>query len=554
MNKLQIIPLGGIGEFGMNTMGIRFGDEMIVVDAGMGFPEESSYGVDISIPDYDQLEPYRDELTALFLTHGHEDHIGAVPYFLKKFNIPVYASPLTVGFIEKKLEEHRLLGDVLIHTVEAGDVAEVGSFEVECVNASHSLIDCFSLAITSPAGTVVHTGDYKIDDTPIIGEPYDLESLRRIGDNGVLALLSDSTNATVPGRTPSEADVIPALEDIFEAAEGRLIVTTFSSSIHRIQIIFDLAEAYGRRVCVLGRSMLSNVALARDMGYLEVPDGVIVGLGESRQLDDDETVYLATGSQGEVRAVMWNLATQSYKGLTIREGDTVVLSARMIPGNERRISRMISSIYRKGGSIVEEKRKLIHVSGHGSQEDIRIMTETVRPKFVVPIHGEFRMLFRHKEFLTTEVGMRDDRVLIVEDGDIVELTQDSARIIDRVEPARIFIEDEGFNEIEPETLRERKKLAYKGVVNVAITIDPSTGDVLSEPALTVRGVSGIDGTNGFSAEVAEIVREELMEMGAKGISDTAAAEEQIRLALKRYIRETAGSRPLIVPKIVKASR
>lgn len=549
MKKIEIIPLGGIGEFGMNTMGIRCGDEMVVVDAGMGFPEETPYGVDISIPDFSQLEPYRDDLTALLLTHGHEDHIGAVPYFLKKFNIPVYGSRLTLAFVEKKLEEHGILGDVLLHTVEAGDIASIEDFEVEFINASHSLVDCFSLAITTPAGTVVHTGDYKIDHEPIVGEPYDLESLSRIGDRGVLALLSDSTNATVPGKTPSESDVIPDLQTIFEEAPGRLIVTTFSSSIHRIQIVLDLAEDCGRRVCLLGRSMLGNVELAEELGYLEIPEGLLVGLPESRQMDDDEVLYLVTGSQGESRAVLWNLATQSYKGLSIRQGDTVVLSARIIPGNERRISKMIGAIYRNGGSIIEEKRRLIHVSGHASQEDIRILTETARPEFVVPIHGEFRMLFRHKEFLKNHLGYRDDRVVLIEDGDILELSPGQARIVDSIVPERVFIEDDGFREIGMETLKERKKLAYQGVVTVAVTVDGDSGELIAEPVFSVKGVGGIDGLNGFSAEATDVVRKVLAEFGSRGLRDIAAAEESIRLALKQFIKRTSGSTPLIIPRI-----
>lgn len=553
MKKIEVIPLGGIGEFGMNTMGIRCGGEMIVVDAGMGFPEETPYGVDISIPDYGQLEDYRDELVALFLTHGHEDHIGAVPYFLKRFNVPVYGSRLTLGFIENKLEEHGILGDVLMHTVEAGDVAEVGVFEVEFINASHSLVDCFSLAIRTPVGTVVHTGDYKIDDTPVIGEPYDLDALRRIGDEGILALFSDSTNATVPGRTPSESDVIPDLESIFDKAEGRLIITTFSSSIHRIQIVLDLAEDFGRKVCVLGRSMMGNVELAEEMGFLEIPEGLLIGLNDARRIEDDEIVYLVTGSQGETRAVMWNLATQSYKGLSIKDGDTVVLSARIIPGNERKISKMIGGIYKKGGNIIEEKRRLIHVSGHASQEDIKILTEAARPKFVVPIHGEFRMLFRHKEFLKNHVGYSDENVILVEDGDVLELTADSAAIVDRIEPSRVFIEDEGFRPIDLETLKERKKLAFNGVVNVTIAIDPGSGEMTSDPVITIQGVGGIDGANGFAGEAAEVIADALSELGPGALADIPATEEKIRLALKRFIRRTAGSKPLIIPKVVRTS-
>ncbi|HMS11234.1 MAG TPA: ribonuclease J, partial [Pyrinomonadaceae bacterium] len=286
MSRIEIIPLGGIGEFGMNCMGVRYGDEMIVIDAGMGFPEETPYGVDISIPNFDFLEEYRDDLTAIILTHGHEDHIGALPYILRKFNLPVYASRFTQALIEKKLDEHEMLDDVLLHRVRANDVAKVGAFDIEFIHASHSLIDCFSLAITTPLGTIIHTGDYKIDPTPVIGPTYDLETLREYGDRGVLALLGDSTNATVPGRTPSEQDVIPAFREIFEETEGRLFVSTFSSSIHRLQIIFDLAHEYGRKVCVLGRSMVKNVEIAADLGLLKILGDTLIDLSEARAYDD----------------------------------------------------------------------------------------------------------------------------------------------------------------------------------------------------------------------------------------------------------------------------
>jgi len=554
VNKLHVIPLGGIGEFGMNTMCVRFGDESILIDAGMGFPEETPYGVDISIPDFGQLAADDLGMSALVLTHGHEDHIGAVPYFLKKFNVPVYGSRLTLGFVERKLEEHGMLGDVLMHTVEAGDTITVGSFDVEFIHASHSLVDCFSIAVGTPAGTIVHTGDYKIDETPVIGKPYDLESLQRIGDAGVLALFSDSTNATVPGRTPSESDVVPDLEHIFETAEGRLIITTFSSSMHRIQVILDLAEAFGRAVCVLGRSMQGNIELADEMGLLEIPEGLLVGLSEARQIPDDELVYLVTGSQGESRAVLWNLATQSYKGISIEKGDLVVLSARIIPGNERRISKMIGAIYRKGGSIIEEKRRLIHVSGHGSQEDIRIMTETVRPEFVVPIHGEFRMLFRHKEFLKNHLGYRDDQVILIEDGDVLELAPGMANVTDRIEPSRVFIEDDGFREIGMDTLKERKKLAFQGLVSVTVTVDLRSGKMIADPSITIRGVGGIDETNGFRAGAADAIEEIVEQARIRSGKDLEEIAEDLRLALKRMVKARSGSKPLVIVKIQDISK
>src|SRR5918993_1068449 len=325
----------------MNCMSVRYGDEMIVLDAGMGFPEETAYGVDVSIPNFEFLEEYRDNIVAIVLTHGHEDHIGALPYLLKRFNVPVYCSHFTAGLAESKLEEHDLLGDVLLHRVEPRDVVDIGVFSVEFIRVSHSLVDCFSLAIKTPVGTIIHTGDYKVDETPVIGEPIDLRSFRRYGQEGVLALLSDSTNATVPGRTPSERAVIPAFEEIFAEAKGRIIVAAFASSIHRLQIVLDVSQQFNRRVCVLGRSMQKNVEIADRLGFLDLHEGMLVSLNEAKNLPDNEVVLLVTGSQAEPRAALYQLATQLYKGITIEEGDTVVLSARIIPGNERAISKLI---------------------------------------------------------------------------------------------------------------------------------------------------------------------------------------------------------------------
>ncbi|MBC7931103.1 MAG: ribonuclease J, partial [Rubrivivax sp.] len=312
-NVIELIPLGGVGEFGSNCMALRYGEDMILVDVGMGFPQETAYGVDVEVPDFDFLEEYRDNIAAIVITHGHEDHIGALPYVLKKFNVPVYASHFTMGLIEYKLDEHDLLNDVMLHRVEPRQTVEIGEFSIEFIRVSHSLIDCFALAITTPIGTLIHTGDYKVDETPVIGEPIDLRTLRRYGQEGVLALTSDSTNATVPGRTPSERAVIPDFEEIFSEAEGRIFVAAFASSIHRLQIVFDVAQQFDRKVCVLGRSMVKNVEIAERLGYLDLHDGMLVSLQQSRQFADHEIVYLVTGSQGEPRAALSQLSTQSYK-------------------------------------------------------------------------------------------------------------------------------------------------------------------------------------------------------------------------------------------------
>lgn len=552
MNRIEIIPLGGIGEFGMNCMGIRYDDEMIVIDVGMGFPEETPYGVDISIPNFDFLEAYRHDLTALVLTHGHEDHIGALPYFLKKFNLPVYASRFTLGLAEKKLDEHQMLGDVLLHRVKPNDIVEIGNFKIEFIHASHSLVDCFSLAIKTPLGTLIHTGDYKIDETPVIGKPYDLQTLKKYGDEGVLVLLSDSTNATVEGRTPSEKAVIPAFEEIFAAAEGRIFVATFSSSIHRLQIVFDIAFAFGRKVCVLGRSMQKNVEIASEYGLLDIPDETLVGLGESRSLRDDEIVYLVTGSQGETRAVLWNLATSAHKGLEVGKNDTVVISARIIPGNEKAISRMIGHLYKRGANIIEEKRRLIHVSGHASQEDIRIMTETVRPKYLVPIHGEYRMLFRHKEFVKNHIdGYSDENIILIENGDILEIDEFGARVIENHQLGRTFIDEESLNEVEYETILERKKLAYGGSVSLVVTVNSQTKEISGEPKISFQGVAGTDLTNGLLNEAKNVVVEAVSMMNKQEIADTSWFQENLRVHLKRFIQKKIGTKPVIVTTIVE---
>ncbi len=533
-------------------MGIRFGDEMIIVDAGMGFPEETPYGVDISIPNFDFLDDYADDLTALILTHGHEDHIGALPYFLKKFNLPVYASRFTLALAEKRLSEHKMLDDVLLHRVEANDVSKIGSFEIEYIHASHSLVDCFSLAIRTPVGTLIHTGDYKIDETPVIGKPYDLKTLKKYGDEGVLMLLADSTNATVAGRTPSERAVIPAFEEIFADAEGRIIVSTFASSLHRLQVVLDIAHAFDRRVCVLGRSMQKNFEIATDLGLLDIPHNTLIELGESRSLDADQIVYLVTGSQGESRAALWNMASGNYKGLGIEKGDTVILSARIIPGNDRAISRLIGEIYKHGGNIIEEKRRLIHVSGHASQEDIKIMTETVRPKFVVPIHGEYRMLFRHKEFIKNHVeGYMDENIILIENGDVLEIDGNAARIVAHNDIGKSFIDEAHLGEIDYEIIRERKKLGFSGLITMVVAVDRETKKLKSEPQITVQGVAGINPLNGLLQNARQSIAEIITETKRDKYQDKNFMAETLRVHLKRMIQQETGTKPVIVSTVVE---
>ncbi|HKP72325.1 MAG TPA: ribonuclease J, partial [Pyrinomonadaceae bacterium] len=373
----------------------------------------------------------------------------------------------------------------------------------------------------------------------------------RYGQEGVLALLSDSTNATVPGRTPSERAVIPAFEEIFNEAEGRIIVAAFASSIHRLQIVFDVAQQFDRKVCVLGRSMLKNVEIAERLGYLDVHENEMVSFNQAKQMPDDEIVYLVTGSQGEPRAVLSQLATQSYKGLSIEEGDTVVLSARIIPGNERGISRMIGDIYKRGGQIIDEKRRLIHVSGHASQEDIRIMTEAVRPKYVVPIHGEYRMLYRHKEYVKNHLGYAEENVIMIENGDVLEFENERARVVEKRDVGRTFIGDTGFEEIDRETVRERKQMAYDGVVTPILTLNEETGALEAPPEIMARGVVGADGSNGFIKNLQRVVAEAVANATAPEKRDMSLLKERVRVDLKRYIQKQTGARPVIVPVVVQ---
>ncbi len=398
-----------------------------------------------------------------------------------------------------------------------------------------------------------------MDETPVIGEPIDLRSFRRYGQDGVLALLSDSTNATVPGRTPSERAVIPAFEEIFSEAKGRIIVAAFASSIHRLQIVLDVAQQFNRHVCVLGRSMQKNVEVSERLGYLDIPDGLLVSLNEAKLMSDREIVFLVTGSQGESRAALSQMATQSYKGLMIEEGDTVVLSARIIPGNERLISRMIGFIYKRGANIIEEKRRLVHVSGHASQEDIRIMTEAVRPKFVVPIHGEYRMLFRHKEFVKNHLGYAEENIILIENGDVLELDGERAAVVDKREIGRTFIDESGFEEIDSETVRERKQLAYEGTVTVVVTIDEESGELQDEPRIVARGVRGF-GANGFGNNAAggsyllpdakRVVTASIAGASRQTLADETLLKEHVRVELKRFIQKQTGARPVIMPVIV----
>jgi ribonuclease J len=534
----------------MNMMAMRCDGEAIIIDAGMGFPETDTPGVDIIIPDFSFIDEYAEEISAIILTHGHEDHIGAVPFLLKEIDAPVYGTHFTLALLENKLEEHGLLDETELHAVEPRQRVKLGNFEVEWIHVSHSLTSCTAVAITTPVGVVIHSGDFKMDETPVIGAPTDMRGLTEYGDRGVLALLADSTNAERPGRTQSERAVIPAIEKVFAEAEGRIVVSCFTSSVHRVQIVLDLAREFGRKAALLGRSMVRNVETADSLRQLDVPDGIFVGPTDARQFDDDRLVLLVAGCQGDPMSAMTRFATDQYKNLSAGPGDTIVLSARQIPGNEPAISRLISHCYKRGAKVVDSSIARVHVSGHASQEDLKILIEAVRPKFLVPIHGEHRQLYRHKEWAETLGVVEPRNVVIIENGDVLELTESSAEVTAKEFVGRTFI-DGSYGEVEDMVVRDRKHLSYDGIVVPIVAINPTSGELESELEIVTRGFIHEEDSAEMLGELKQLVADTVNSASHEERIDSAVIKERIRLALKRQIRKVTGRRPIIIPVVVE---
>jgi ribonuclease J len=545
-----VIPLGGLGEFGMNMMAVRYGDDMIAIDAGLMFPEAGLPGVDFVIPDLSFVQDNKDKLRAIVLTHGHEDHIGALPFVLKTANVPVYGTRFTLGLVESRLTEHGLLESVQLHTIKPRETFTIGPFEIEPVRVSHSLVDCVSLAVTTPVGTIVHTGDFKVDETPVCGSAIDLKRFRELGDRGILALFSDSTNAESPGRTGSEQSVVSDFEGIFDEADGKIIVTCFSSSIHRLQIVVDLAYEFDRRIAILGRSIQRNVELSDTLNFLDIPDGLLVSPNDIKKISNHELVVIASGCQGEPASAMGRIAVDAHKQAAIDPGDTVVLSSRIIPGNERGISRMMGQIFKKGGRVIDSSMARVHVSGHPKQDDLQILTEALRPKFYIPIHGEARQLYRHKDFIASTGIVEPENVLIAESGDVLEITSDSARVTAKVLVGRTFIDSTGLGEVAEMVVRDRRNLSYDGVVLPIVALNPTSGAVEAEPELVTHGF--IDGEDDeLLAELRGVVDATIKLAGHDERTDEAIMKDRLRLALKRHIQRATGRRPVIIPVIME---
>lgn len=550
IGKLQITPLGGLGQFGMNMTVFRYGDQMIIVDCGMMFPDEDLLGVDIAIPDLSYIEENQEALVGIVLTHAHEDHVGALPFVLQMANVPLYATEFTLGLVESKLQEFGLLDKVQTHTIAPQQKFELGPFAIEFIRVSHSLVDCVALAIHTPVGIVIHTGDFKVDETPVMGEPIDLKRLHHYGDEGVLALLSDSTNVEREGRTGSEKVVIPAFEKIFTEAQGRLIVSCFATSIHRLQIVFDLAAEHGRGVALLGRSMIRNVETAMRYGYLDVEEGRLLSPAQARRLPADEVCLLVTGSQGEPMSALARMSVDAHKDASVLPDDTVVISARQIPGNEKAISRMMNHLFKKDARVIDSGIARIHVSGHGREDDLKIMYEAVRPKFLIPIHGETRQLYRHAE-AARKWGVPRDRIVLAESGDVIELDEKSARVADKITVGRTLLDDSGTGRIDELVLRDRKHLAYDGIVLPIVAINKKSGEMESAPEVVQRGLALSDDGGEFLQKARLIIGQTVSGATHEQRVDWAVIKEMIRLDLKRYIQKETGRRPMIIPVVLE---
>ena len=550
--KLQAIPLGGLGEFGMNMMALRYGDDLIVIDAGFMFPEAELLGVDLVIPDISYLLEHRDKVRGLILTHGHEDHIGAVPYFLAELNIPVYGTAFTLALVEGKLEEHGLLDSAKLHKVRPKDRVTLGPFTVEFIHVTHSIVSSTMLAITTPLGVILHTGDFKVDQTPTDNELFDLHTVAEYGKRGVLALFSDSTNVERPGYTPSERAVRDPLDGIFARADQRIFASCFSSSIHRIQLLVELAAQYKRQIAFVGRSIINTTEIAHRLGYLHVPDGLLLRPNDIKQATRNRTAVVITGSQGEPLSALARAAVEDHRHAVIEEGDTVVLSSRIIPGNEKTIYRMINHLFKRGAHVIYDDGNgpRVHVSGHASQEELMLMLNLAKPRYFIPIHGEYRQLCRHAELATHLKEVEE--AFLLESGDVLEFDAKGARKAGRVNVGRICIDSGTVDEVVEEMIiRDRKHISEDGIILPIIAINRHTGKVESQPEIVSRGFVSADGADGILDQAKEIILETLNHSSSEERADWGLIKEKIRSDLRRFIKKQTDRHPLIFPVILE---
>ena len=547
---LRIVPLGGLNEIGKNITLYECGDDMFLVDCGMAFPDEEMPGIDIVIPDFTYLIKNADKIRGLVVTHGHEDHIGAIPYLLKQINIPVYGTPLTIGLIEGKLEEHKLLGSAKLNKVVPGDVVKLGCFSVELIHVNHSIPDAVGLAIKCPAGTVVQTGDFKIDTTPIDGDVIDLARFAELGKQGVLAMLSDSTNAERPGYTMSEKVVGTSFSRLFANAEGkRIIVATFSSNIHRVQQIIDEAVKCGRKVAISGRSMEKAVEVARELGYMKIPDGVIISIDLINNYLPEQLVIVTTGSQGEPMSALHRMAFSDHRKVRINPHDMIIISATPIPGNEKTVSRVINELIKLGAEVVYERMYDVHVSGHACQEELKLMLSLVKPKFFIPAHGEQKHLKKHA-FLAETMGIDHNNILIADIGNVIELKKDSMKIVDGVTAGRVMVDGLGVGDVGSVVLRDRKHLAEDGIFVVVISMDRVTGEVVSGPDVISRGFVYVRESEELLTEARNIACDALEQCYISNVRDRNAIKSKVRDDISKFLYSQTKRSPMILPVIM----
>jgi ribonuclease J len=550
MDALKIIPLGGLGEFGLNMMLVEYGDSAIAIDCGLMFPGADLLGIDLVIPDVSYLIERRDKLKAIVLTHAHEDHVGALPYILEHFNVPIFGTRLTLGLLANKLREHDLEDTVDVRQITAGAPWDVAPFRIEGIRVTHSLMDCLALAVETPVGTVIHTGDFKIDNTPMEGEMFDFQRFAAYGEKGVLLLLSDSTNVERAGHTPSEREVGTNLEQIIQSSSGKVLVSTFSSSIPRIQQVVDISARCDRRVVLSGRSMIRNSQVAAELGYLDLPRSAMTENDRWQDLPESRLTFLTTGSQGEPLSALHRVALNDHKSIKITPGDTVILSSKFIPGNEKTIANLIDHLYRRGADVHYEKVSEIHVSGHASQEELKIMLQLTRPRYFVPIHGEYRHLVRHRR-LAQEVGIPAEHCFILEDGDVLELTAQGAQKTAPIQVGKVFVDGKGVGDVGDIVIRDRRHLSEDGMVLAVMAIHQQSGDLVAGPDMISRGFMRAEESEEVLEHAKKVVLETLNGINRETRTDPAELKEEVRRALRRFFRKKLERHPVVLPYIIE---
>ena len=548
--KVKVIPLGGVNEIGKNLTAIEYKNDIVVIDCGLKFPDEDMFGIDLVIPDITYLIKNKEKVSGIFLTHGHEDHIGALPYVLKQLNVPVYGTKLTLGIVETKLKEHGLLSSTELVRVKPRDVIRLNSVSVEFIKTNHSIADSVAIAVHTPLGVVLHTGDFKVDYTPIDGEPMDFARFAELGKKGVLAMMADSTNVEKSGYTNSEKIVGESLTRIFGKTKGRIIIATFASNIHRIQQIIDAASVYGRKVAVSGRSMENIMNVAIELGYIEVDKDTLVSIDQINKYNNDQVVIITTGSQGEPMSALSRMAASEHRKVNIVEGDTIIISATPIPGNEKLVSKVINQLFKKGAEVIYGSQENIHVSGHACQEELKLMQTLVRPKHFIPVHGEYRHLQQHGE-LAIKLGLDSKNVVIPDVGDIIEVTRSGIKKNGSVISGQVFVDGLGVGDVGNIVLRDRKHLSQDGILTVVVTLSKENKTIVAGPDIISRGFVYVRESESLMDEARDIVRNILFDCEEKNISDWATLKSNVRDELRSYLYEKTKRKPMILPIIME---